>query len=204
MSCSHSSSCPLFAQFAMEPALAIWKKHYCDGEYTKCARYKMSLKGQTIPISLLPNGNLVHAAVKTKEELGGTALFNAILKKRVSMVKSMLASQMASSGVVSRDGSTPLMAAANVGSVEIVEVLLKAGCNPFRKNKDGYRALDVARSKKFADCEKAIKAFMLLHPGLKNKVNDDHKMLKIEDEDGLLEATEMKGIVSFLKKISPF
>ena len=59
MSCSHSSSCPLFAQFAMEPALAIWKKHFCDGEYTNCARYQMGLKGEVVPITLLPNGKMI-------------------------------------------------------------------------------------------------------------------------------------------------
>lgn len=202
MSCSHTSNCPLFAQFAMEPALAIWKKHFCDGEFTNCARYKLALKGEVIPISLLPNGNMIQTQIRSKEELGGTALFNAILKNRISMVKSMLASQMASSGVVSSDGSTPLMAAANIGSVEIVEVLLKDGCNPFSKNKDGYRALDVARSKKFADCEKMINDFMILHPNLKDKVSADHNIHKLEVKNQA--ETEMKGIVSLLKRMNPF
>ena len=62
MSCTHSSNCPLFAQFAqfaMEPALAVWKQHYCDGEFAKCARYQAGLKGKTVPITLLPNGKMI-------------------------------------------------------------------------------------------------------------------------------------------------
>ena len=116
MSCSHSSGCPLFAQFAMEPALAVWKKHFCDGDYIKCARYQLGLKGKTVPITLLPNGKMIEKKSKSKEEMGGTALFNAILKGRASMVKSMFSSKMSSVSVTSSDGSTPLMAAARVDS----------------------------------------------------------------------------------------
>ena len=29
MSCSHVESCELFVQFALNPALDVWKLHYC-------------------------------------------------------------------------------------------------------------------------------------------------------------------------------
>lgn len=199
MSCSHSSSCPLFAQFAMEPALAIWKKHFCDGEYTNCARYQMGLKGEVVPITLLPNGKMIEHKVKSKEEIGGTALFNAILKNRTPMVKSMLSSKMASVDVVANDGSTPLMVAASIGNTEIVEFLLKEGCNPFKTNNDGYDALVVAQRKNFPDCENIIKEYMDQHPELNNVVNSKSENNSESEDD-----SEISGVVSFLKKLNPF
>ena len=196
MSCSHSSSCPLFAQFAMEPALAIWKKHFCDGEYTNCARYQMGLKGEVVPLTLLPNGKTIEHKVKSKEEIGGTALFNAILKNRIPMVKSMLSSKMASVNVVANDGSTPLMVAASVGNVEIIEFLLSVGCNPFKTNNDGYDSLVVAQKKNFPDCEKIIKEYMDTHPELKNIDSSSSENEDVEEE--------ISSVVSLLKKLNPF
>jgi len=198
MSCSHSSNCPLFAQFAMEPSLAIWKKHFCDGEYAKCSRYQLSIKGEVVPIALMPNGKMLENKVKSKEEMGGTALFNAILKGRASMVKSMIDSKMSSSKVTSTDGSTPLMAAASIGNLEIVNILLEFGCNPFATNKKGLDALSVAEHKKFPDCAKAIKDFMLTHESLKKEA------IATKEKSSADEAEEMKGIVGLLKKLNPF
>lgn len=200
MSCSHSSGCPLFAQFAMESALAIWKQHFCDGEYAKCARYQLGLKGGTVPITLMPNGKMMEKKVKSKEELGGTALFNAILKGRASMVKSMFASKMSDAKITSSDGSTPLMAAASIGNLEIVTILLEAGCNPYNVNNAGINALTVAEKKNFPDCVKAIKDFMLLHPELENKVAAASENTGTAEE----QEEELKGVVSLLKKLNPF
>ena len=198
MSCSHSSDCPLFAQFAMEPALAVWKQHFCDGDFTKCARYQLGLKGQSVPLTLMPNGKMIETKLKSKEEMGGTALFNAILKKRTSMVKSMLVSKMASIQTTSPDGSTPLMVAASVGDIEIVKILLDAGCNPYISNKDGFNALTVAEKKGFPECASAIKTYMDAHSELKDKVNDAGSASGSEEE------VEIKGVVSLLKKLNPF
>ena len=201
MSCSHSTDCPLFAQFAMEPALAIWKQHFCDGDFTKCARYQLGLKGSVVPLTLMPNGKMIESKVKSKEEMGGTALFNAILKGRASMVKSMFASKMSTVQVTSTDGSTPLMAAASIGNLEIVNILLEAGCNPYKTNKDGINALTVAEKKNFPDCAEAIKDFMELHPELKDKAiaTADTNTTEVEDDQ-----EEIKGVVSLLKKLNPF
>lgn len=200
MSCTHTSNCPLFAQFAMEPALAIWKKHFCDGEYSKCARYQLGIKGATVPITLLPNGKMIENKVKSKEELGGAALFNAILKGRASMVKSMIVSKMASAQVVSSDGSTPLIVAASVGHLEIVNILLAAGCNPFNTNHAGITALTVTERKKFTDCTTAIKEYMFSHPELKEKATENRNTANSPDN----QEAEIKGIVSLLKKLNPF
>ena len=195
MSCSHSKDCPLFAQFAMEPALAVWKNHFCDGEYTNCARYQLGLKGETIPLTLLPNGKMIEKKTKTKEEMEGTALFNAILKGRASMVKSMLSSKMSSSQITSTDGSTPLMAAVSIGNLEIVNILLAAGCNPFISNHKGINALMVAENKSFDECAEVIRTFMNSNPDLENKITE---------KDGSEEESEIQGVVSLLKKLNPF
>jgi len=200
MSCSHSTDCPLFAQFAMEPALAIWKQHYCDGDFTKCARYELGLKGSVVPLTLMPNGKMIERKEKSKEEMGGTALFNAILKGRASMVKSMFASKMSSVQVTSSDGSTPLMAAASIGNLEIVNILLEAGCNPFSTNDNNINALTVAEKKNFPDCAQVIKAFMEAHPELKDQVKVVTPDTEVEDD----QEEEIKGVVSLLKKLNPF
>jgi len=196
MSCSHSGKCPLFAQFAMEPSLAIWKQHFCDGEFVKCARFQLSIKGETVPLTLMPNGKMLETKIRSKEEMGGTALFNAILKGRASMVKSMFSSKMATAKVATSDGSTPLMAAASIGSLEIINILLAAGCNPFDTNKESLNALKISEKKNFPDCVKAIKDFMDENSHLENKVNVTENVVD--------EKQDMKGVVSMLKKLNPF
>jgi hypothetical protein len=55
--CSHREGCPLFP--LLKESLRGWRDHYCDhGDgWRDCARYKMSLTGQLVPITLLPNGH---------------------------------------------------------------------------------------------------------------------------------------------------
>lgn len=56
MSCSHAVGCPLFP--LLRASLQGWRDHYCDSDeqWHDCARYQMSLTGERVPISLLPNG----------------------------------------------------------------------------------------------------------------------------------------------------
>ena len=55
--CSHREGCPLFP--LLNASLRGWRDHYCDSadRWHDCARYKMSLTGQLVPITLLPNGH---------------------------------------------------------------------------------------------------------------------------------------------------
>lgn len=57
MGCSHREGCPLFP--LLKESLRGWREHYCDhGDgWRGCARYQMSLSGQLVPITLLPNGH---------------------------------------------------------------------------------------------------------------------------------------------------
>jgi hypothetical protein len=54
--CLHAATCPLFP--LLRASLQGWRKYYCDSEdqWHDCARYQLSLTGERVPISLLPNG----------------------------------------------------------------------------------------------------------------------------------------------------
>ncbi|HEY0696341.1 MAG TPA: hypothetical protein VGD43_00850 [Micromonospora sp.] len=56
MACTHVEGCPLFP--LLNASLRGWRNYYCDtvDSWRGCARYKMSLTGQPVPINLLPNG----------------------------------------------------------------------------------------------------------------------------------------------------
>ena len=67
MACNHSGSCELFPLMAMEPALNLWKKHFCDGSFNCCARYQLSLNSKPVPLTLLPNGKQL--APRSREQI---------------------------------------------------------------------------------------------------------------------------------------
>ncbi|GGK16091.1 hypothetical protein GCM10011583_54960 [Streptomyces camponoticapitis] len=56
MSCLHATICPLFPH--LRSSLQGWRDSYCDSEHEwrNCARYKVSLTAEHVPIALLPNG----------------------------------------------------------------------------------------------------------------------------------------------------
>lgn len=201
MTCTHNASCPLFAQFAMEPSLKVWQQHYCEGEFKKCVRFQNSLQGKPVPITLLPNGKVLHKS-RDKEELAGTALFNAIYKGRVSMVKSMIKTKISSAAIVGPDGMTPLMAAASTGNFELVNLLVELGCNPFNKRNDDKRAVDIANEAGHSECAKVIQEFMNSHPDLEAKVATVTKPTQVAEESEDKET--MKDVVSLLRKLNPF
>lgn len=142
MSCSHVSSCELYPQFAFNSALKIWQLHYCEGDYARCARYQLALSGQSIPLNLLPNGQEVEAP-RSSAEYGATALFNAILKRRVPMVLSLLRAGV-NVNAQNSEGTTPLMAAASARNLEIFRLLLAHGADPSVTDGLGETAYDIA------------------------------------------------------------
>jgi ankyrin repeat protein len=142
MACTHVDSCELFAQFALNPALKVWQFHYCDQDFKRCARYQLSLTGAAVPLNLLPNGSRVEAA-RSDADYGATAIFNAILKRRMPMIESLLRTGMDINIRDSR-GMTPLMAAAATGDVEIVKFLLKKKAAPQLKSTAGETAYEIA------------------------------------------------------------
>ena len=59
MACSHVPTCALFPLFTMQPTLKIWQISYCEADFTRCARFQKSCSGETVPPTLLPNGQLL-------------------------------------------------------------------------------------------------------------------------------------------------
>ena len=194
MDCTHSKDCQLYAQFAMEPSLRLWKQRYCASEFEKCARYQLALEGKSVPLALLPNGRRVKQ--RSKEQISAAALFNAILKQRVPMVRSMLKVALPSERLTSSDGMTPLMASASVGNIELVELMLENGCNPHAKNMKGDSALDIALELGFVDCASYIEK-------ARSKMTAEEYEAQREESMGVDESS-VSGVTSFLKKLNPF
>ncbi len=65
MACSHTSGCPLFPK--LNASLRGWRDAYCDSDagWKGCARYTLSLTGQSVPITLLPNGKYAQTVVRS-------------------------------------------------------------------------------------------------------------------------------------------
>jgi hypothetical protein len=61
--CIHASACKLFPRFKKESTLHVWRRHYCNGRYKQCERYRRISQGRDVPPDMLPNGKpLSHAA----------------------------------------------------------------------------------------------------------------------------------------------
>lgn len=54
--CSHVTSCELFPRFSLQSSLKVWQMHYCEGDYERCARFRLALAGKRPAPNLLPNG----------------------------------------------------------------------------------------------------------------------------------------------------
>jgi len=142
MACSHVKSCELFVQFALNPALDVWKEAYCETDYKRCVRYQNSLKNQPIPLTLLPNGKLV-TNTRSREELEATVIFNALLKSRTHMVGSLIRAGV-NVNIKNVEGMTPLMAAAELGNDDAIKILLNHNADPALTNDQGETAYDIA------------------------------------------------------------
>ena len=143
MACSHIKGCELFVQFALNPALEIWKNNYCNSDFESCVRYKMSKIGQPIPLTLLPNGKKIDIHRK-HDEFGTTALFNCIEKKRVRMARSIIKTTSVNIDASNVEGTTALMAAVESGGIELVELMLEFKADPKLTNMHGQTAYDIA------------------------------------------------------------
>lgn len=129
-------------QFAMNPALELWKQNYCEPGNADCVRFRMSQAGRPVPLTLLPNGRLVRAQ-RSSEEVAATTLFNAVLKNRTHMI-SVLIRAGVDPDVRNIEGMTPLMAAAESGAMEIARLLVENGADPTLVDEAGETALDIA------------------------------------------------------------
>lgn len=75
MACTHSAGCPLFP--LLNASLDSWRRYYCDSDnrWRECARYQQALRGQHVPLSLLPNGSdalhIEQVVQRKRSESGG-------------------------------------------------------------------------------------------------------------------------------------
>jgi len=146
MACSHISSCELFVQFALNPALEIWKQAYCSGDFSGCARYSTAKKGQLVPLSLLPNGKKI-GINRSQDEMVTTALFNCIEKNRIRMAGSLIKTVGVDINACNVEGTPALMAAIEIGSVEMISLLLSFKPDTTMTNIHGQTAQDLAIAK---------------------------------------------------------
>lgn len=192
MTCSHATNCQLYAQFAADASLKLWKQHFCETAHEKCARYQLALAGKPIPLTLLPNGKMVER--RSNEQISASALFNAIQKQRVGVVRSLIKTGMSSYNIKCEDGMTPLMAAAAVGNPELVKLMLEHGCNPYSVNREGKRAVDIAKERGSPECYDIIQKFMASNPE-----QADNKKSQADDRE-----SEMEEVVGLLRRLNPF
>jgi hypothetical protein len=57
--CPNVSGCEMYSLFRLAGTLATWKINYCNADYERCERYKLSSLGRSVPINLMPNGSLL-------------------------------------------------------------------------------------------------------------------------------------------------
>lgn len=150
MSCTHLPHCELFTQFAENPALNVWKIHYCHGEFQNCIRYRQALLGLAIPLTLLPNGDMIKTT-RSEEDMGCSALFNAIQKNRPWMVCTLIEKAGVNVNGTNVTGLTALMLAAEIGNATIIRVLLDHQAHTTLSNVNGETALDIAQRKGHQD-----------------------------------------------------
>lgn len=70
LGCTHARGCPLFP--LLRASLRAWRDYYCDTEdrWRSCARYNLAVRGQPVPISLLPNGHHAEHIRRTADRSG--------------------------------------------------------------------------------------------------------------------------------------
>ena len=56
--CEFADMCPLFEKFYSSELTMVWINMYCRGTLVEeCARRKLRIAGEEVPLSLLPNGD---------------------------------------------------------------------------------------------------------------------------------------------------
>lgn len=159
MPCTHSSHCELYVQFAADPLIKVWKDNYCESGFEDCARYQRSLKGQAVPITLLPNGKEI-LDNQRQTDVSINAIFNAIQKNRLPMIKAIMKAKTNDEMLSNSAGITPSMFAASLGRADILTYFLENGCNPHHKCSKGKTALDYAQNSKQEECIAILQTYM--------------------------------------------
>jgi hypothetical protein len=67
MACARISGCPLYKSFAMKSSLRVWKTYYCEGDFNRCERLRISSAGTPVPPNMLPNGRMLEVPIDEYE-----------------------------------------------------------------------------------------------------------------------------------------
>ena len=62
--CPNIDGCKLYPLFTLAGTLSVWKTNYCGGDFSRCARYRLSQQAKPVPDNLLPNGALLRKGGK--------------------------------------------------------------------------------------------------------------------------------------------
>jgi len=57
--CPKMEMCPVFPEFRSRQALRVMQSLYCEGDFSRCARYKSVTAGVIPPKTLLPDGSML-------------------------------------------------------------------------------------------------------------------------------------------------
>ncbi|WP_455198079.1 ankyrin repeat domain-containing protein [Kaarinaea lacus] len=159
MPCSHIQGCEMYVRFAADPSIEVWKKHFCNGDFNKCARYSLSLQGKSVPLHLLPNGKMIEMEADTVD-VGLNTLFNAIKKDRLQMVQAIVRVKNLNEDMTNSAGVNPTMYAASLGRKEMVELFISKGCDPHNTCNNGKTALVYAEENGHNEIAEILKAAM--------------------------------------------
>jgi hypothetical protein len=54
--CPNIAKCELFPHFSKAGLLRVWQINYCEADYSRCERFKLSQHGKKPEVTMLPNG----------------------------------------------------------------------------------------------------------------------------------------------------
>jgi hypothetical protein len=57
--CPNSVNCEMYALLRLAGTLETWKINYCNADYTRCERYRLTAAGRPVPPNLMPSGALL-------------------------------------------------------------------------------------------------------------------------------------------------
>ena len=66
-SCPRVATCALFQQFSMKSSLRVWKTYYCEGQFSRCERWRLVSASKPVPQNMLPNGRLLEVPIDALE-----------------------------------------------------------------------------------------------------------------------------------------
>ena len=65
ISCPNIGKCALFPLISKPGFLRVWQINYCEADFARCERFRRSCAGESMPVTLLPNGQNLAALAKT-------------------------------------------------------------------------------------------------------------------------------------------